>query len=66
MEEREYKLGLDVTVNDRRPRTDLHAAVPRREKPGADRPDRRGVAFLAGPAGRWINGQVIFANGGIA
>ncbi|MYW70142.1 SDR family oxidoreductase [Streptomyces sp. SID8379] len=24
------------------------------------------VAFLAGPGGRWINGQVLFANGGIA
>ncbi|MGC5401054.1 SDR family oxidoreductase [Streptomyces sp. DT20] len=24
------------------------------------------VAFLAGPAGRWVNGQVLFANGGIA
>ena len=24
------------------------------------------VAFLAGPAGRWINGQVLYANGGIA
>ncbi|WP_030899465.1 SDR family oxidoreductase [Streptomyces sp. NRRL F-5126] len=24
------------------------------------------VAFLAGPDGRWINGQVLFANGGIA
>ncbi|WP_328866520.1 SDR family oxidoreductase [Streptomyces sp. NBC_00304] len=24
------------------------------------------VAFLAGPDGRWVNGQVLFANGGIA
>jgi 3-oxoacyl-[acyl-carrier protein] reductase len=24
------------------------------------------VAFLAGPSGRWINGQVLYANGGIA
>lgn len=24
------------------------------------------VAFLAGPGGRWINGQVLYANGGIA
>jgi 3-oxoacyl-[acyl-carrier protein] reductase len=24
------------------------------------------VSFLAGPAGRWINGQVIYANGGLA
>lgn len=24
------------------------------------------VAFLAGPSGRWINGQVLFANGGAA
>lgn len=24
------------------------------------------VAFLTGPDGRWVNGQVLFANGGIA
>ncbi|MFJ1643925.1 SDR family oxidoreductase [Streptomyces sp. NPDC088258] len=24
------------------------------------------VAFLAGPDGRWVNGQVLFANGGVA
>jgi len=24
------------------------------------------VSFLAGPAGRWVNGQVIYANGGLA
>jgi 3-oxoacyl-[acyl-carrier protein] reductase len=24
------------------------------------------VAFLAGPGGRWVNGQVLFANGGVA
>jgi 3-oxoacyl-[acyl-carrier protein] reductase len=24
------------------------------------------VAFLAGPGGRWVNGQVLYANGGIA
>ncbi|MEY9886591.1 NAD(P)-dependent dehydrogenase (short-subunit alcohol dehydrogenase family) [Catenulispora sp. MAP12-49] len=24
------------------------------------------VAFLAGDGGRWINGQVLYANGGIA
>ena len=24
------------------------------------------VAFLAGPGGRWINGQILYANGGIA
>lgn len=23
------------------------------------------VAFLAGPSARWVNGQVLFANGGI-
>jgi 3-oxoacyl-[acyl-carrier protein] reductase len=22
------------------------------------------VSFLAGPAGRWVNGQVVYANGG--
>jgi 3-oxoacyl-[acyl-carrier protein] reductase len=24
------------------------------------------VSFLAGPAGRWVNGQVVYANGGLA
>lgn len=24
------------------------------------------VAFLTGPDGHWVNGQVLFANGGIA
>jgi len=24
------------------------------------------VSFLVGPTGRWINGQVIYANGGLA
>jgi 3-oxoacyl-[acyl-carrier protein] reductase len=24
------------------------------------------VSFLVGPAGRWVNGQVIYANGGLA
>jgi 3-oxoacyl-[acyl-carrier protein] reductase len=22
------------------------------------------VSFLVGPAGRWVNGQVVYANGG--
>ncbi len=26
----------------------------------------RVVSFLAGPAGRWVNGQVVYANGGLA
>jgi 3-oxoacyl-[acyl-carrier protein] reductase len=24
------------------------------------------VSFLVGPAGRWVNGQVVYANGGLA
>jgi len=24
------------------------------------------VSFLVGPTGRWVNGQVIYANGGLA
>jgi len=24
------------------------------------------VSFLAGPTGRWVNGQVVYANGGFA
>ena len=63
-----------------RARTDGHRAVPRRQAAGSDRPPdearaagaarparrhRRAVAFLAGPDGGWINGQVLRANGGI-
>jgi hypothetical protein len=24
------------------------------------------VSFLVGPTGRWVNGQVVYANGGLA
>ena len=33
---------------------------------GAPEDIARVVAVLAGPDGRWINGQTVFANGGIA
>ncbi len=33
---------------------------------GAPEDIAEAVAFLAGPGGRWINGQVLFANGGVA
>ena len=36
------------------------------ERLGTPEDIARTVAFLAGPDGRWINGQVIAANGGIA
>ncbi|WP_413758507.1 SDR family oxidoreductase [Streptomyces sp. MMBL 11-3] len=42
------------------------AAQPPLERLGEPRDIAEVVSFLAGPAGRWINGQVIRANGGIA
>jgi 3-oxoacyl-[acyl-carrier protein] reductase len=36
------------------------------ERLGTPEDIARTVAFLASPAGHWINGQVLFANGGIA
>lgn len=73
--------GRDVTVNALAPgptatplffagktqeRIDQIAALAPLNRLGTPE-DVAGVAsFLAGPAGRWINGQVIFANGGAA
>jgi 3-oxoacyl-[acyl-carrier protein] reductase len=42
------------------------AAQPPLERLGTPGDIAGVVSFLAGPAGRWINGQVIRANGGIA
>lgn len=42
------------------------AAQPPLERLGTPEDIAGVVAFLAGPAGRWINGQVLRANGGIA
>ncbi|MEU9209310.1 SDR family oxidoreductase [Streptomyces sp. NPDC048415] len=42
------------------------AAQPPLERLGTPEDIAGVVAFLAGPAGRWVNGQVIRANGGIA
>jgi 3-oxoacyl-[acyl-carrier protein] reductase len=42
------------------------AAQPPLERLGTPRDIAEVVSFLAGPAGRWVNGQVIRANGGIA
>jgi len=42
------------------------AAQPPLERLGEPRDIAGVVSFLAGPAGRWINGQVVRANGGIA
>ena len=65
----------------RRTRPHRHTAVPRRQgrrdgrahgrarAAGAPRHPgghRRAVAFLAGPDGRWVNGQVLAPNGGVA
>lgn len=43
----------------------IAAAAPL-ERLGTPEDIAEAVAFLAGPAGRWINGQVLFSNGGIA
>jgi 3-oxoacyl-[acyl-carrier protein] reductase len=36
------------------------------ERLGSPEDIAESVAFLAGPGGRWVNGQVLYANGGIA
>lgn len=73
--------GRDVTVNTIAPgptATDLFldgksdeqvaslAAAPPLERLGTPEDIAAAVAFLAGPEGRWINGQVLRANGGLA
>ncbi|MEU8661901.1 SDR family oxidoreductase [Actinoplanes philippinensis] len=72
--------GRDVTVNTVAPgptATDLFldgkdeatierlAKQPPLERLGAPADIARVVAFLAGPGGRWVNGQTLRANGGI-
>lgn len=72
--------GRDVTVNTVAPgptATDLFldgkaeetierlASQPPLERLGTPEDIAAAVAFLAGPAGHWVNGQVIRANGGI-
>jgi 3-oxoacyl-[acyl-carrier protein] reductase len=72
--------GRDVTVNVVAPgptATDLFlngkdaktiarlAAQPPLERLGTSGDIAETVAFLAGPAGHWVNGQVLRANGGI-
>ncbi|MFJ1607764.1 SDR family oxidoreductase [Streptomyces sp. NPDC088253] len=42
------------------------AAQPPLERLGTPRDIADVVSFLAGPAGRWVNGQVLRANGGMA
>ncbi len=42
------------------------AAQPPLERLGTPADIAEVVAFLAGPAGHWVNGQVVYANGGIA
>ncbi|GAA1367808.1 SDR family oxidoreductase [Streptomyces beijiangensis] len=42
------------------------AAVSPLERLGTPEDIASAVAFLAGPGGRWVNGQVLFANGGVA
>ncbi|MFG3144337.1 SDR family oxidoreductase [Streptomyces sp. NPDC048243] len=42
------------------------AAVSPLERLGTPEDVAQAVAFLAGPGGRWVNGQVLFSNGGAA
>jgi 3-oxoacyl-[acyl-carrier protein] reductase len=42
------------------------AAASPLERLGTPEDIASAVAFLAGPGGRWVNGQVLFANGGVA
>ncbi|MFG2433546.1 SDR family oxidoreductase [Streptomyces sp. NPDC048508] len=42
------------------------AAVSPLERLGTPEDIAQAVAFLAGPGGRWVNGQVLFSNGGAA
>lgn len=44
---------------------DCLAAQPPLERLGTPADIAETVAFLAGP-GRWVNGQILFVNGGIA
>jgi 3-oxoacyl-[acyl-carrier protein] reductase len=72
--------GRDITVNavapgptatalfldaNSRESIDRLAAAPPLERLGEPKDIAEVVAFLAGPA-RWVNGQVLYANGGIA
>jgi 3-oxoacyl-[acyl-carrier protein] reductase len=72
--------GRDVTVNAVAPgptSTDMFldgkdqetidrlAAQPPLERLGTPEDIAEVVAFLAGPRGHWVNGQVVRANGGI-
>jgi 3-oxoacyl-[acyl-carrier protein] reductase len=72
--------GRDVTVNTVAPgptATDLFldgkteeqierlAKTPPLERLGTPEDIARVVAFLAGPQGRWVNGQILRANGGM-
>ena len=73
--------GRDITVNtvapgptatplflDGKPQevVDRLAAASPLERLGTPADIARSVAFLAGPDGRWINGQTVYANGGVA
>ena len=40
------------------------AALPPLERLGSPQDIASVVSFLAGPSGRWVNGQVVYANGG--
>ncbi|WP_126635357.1 SDR family oxidoreductase [Embleya hyalina] len=72
--------GRDVTVNTVAPgptatdlfldgktpeQIDLLAKAPPLERLGTPEDIARVVAFLTGPAGHWVNGQVLRANGGM-
>lgn len=60
--------GIDVVVfldGKDQATVDHMAAMPPLERLGTPTDIAEAVAFLAGPS-RWINGQILYANGGIA
>jgi 3-oxoacyl-[acyl-carrier protein] reductase len=73
--------GRDITVNAVAPGPTATEAFPdstpaeeQKQSAAAPPPDRLGspddiadvVSFLVGPTGRWINGQVVYANGDLS
>jgi len=52
---------LDSTTAEEREQL---AALPPRGRLGRPEDVAGVVSFLAGPAGRWVNGQIVYANGG--
>jgi 3-oxoacyl-[acyl-carrier protein] reductase len=59
-------IATDLFFDDKDEETIAHLAVqPPLERLGTPEDIAEVVAFLAGPAGRWVNGQVLRVNGGV-